>query len=77
MQIADSLDLKGVSCPLNFVKVKLALEFLEDGEVLEVILDPGEPAINDPRSLKQEGYKVLELKPENNYYKLYVQKVEP
>ena len=41
--IKKQLDLHGVARPLNFVKTKLALEELEAGEHLEVILDEGMP----------------------------------
>ena len=37
------LDLKSVPCPLNFVKIKLALENLSPKEELIVELDKGEP----------------------------------
>ncbi len=39
---ADSiLDLRGVLCPLNFVKAKVKLEEMQEGQVLKIILDEG------------------------------------
>lgn len=55
----DKLDLSGVLCPINFVKTKLKLEEMEVGQVLEVILDDGEPMKNVPRSVKAEGHKII------------------
>ncbi|MBN4054283.1 sulfurtransferase TusA family protein [Nitrospira defluvii] len=55
------LDLSGVMCPMNFVKTKLQLEDMAPGQILEVILDDGEPVKNVPRSVKAEGHKILEL----------------
>jgi TusA-related sulfurtransferase len=55
------IDLRGVSCPTNFVKVKLALEDVEAGEKVRILLDDGEPVKNVPRSLKSEGHKLLAL----------------
>ena len=52
------LDLSGVMCPMNFVKTKLQLEEMEAGQILEVILDDGEPVKNVPRSVKAEGHKI-------------------
>lgn len=70
------IDLRGVCCPTNFVKAKLALEMVETGEVVEFILDDGEPVKNVPRSLKGEGHKLLGLKEEDGCYRLKVQKGE-
>ncbi len=53
------LDLTGVACPMNFVKTKLKLETLPAGAHLSVILDDGEPIINVPRSLEEQGQQVL------------------
>jgi TusA-related sulfurtransferase len=57
----QAIDLRGVSCPTNFVKAKLALEDLDEGEQAEILLDDGEPVKNVPRSLKAEGHKLLGL----------------
>ena len=61
MNIDDSLNLKGVMCPMNFVKAKLKLEEMQDGQVLEIILDDGEPMRNVPRSIKEEGHKITKV----------------
>ncbi|MFA4906249.1 MAG: sulfurtransferase TusA family protein [Candidatus Margulisiibacteriota bacterium] len=63
------LDLTGVPCPLNFVKTKLKLEELKSGELLEVVLDDGEAIVNVPRSVKDEGNKILKVEKlkEGNY----------
>ncbi len=70
----DTLDLRGVVCPMNFVKTKLKLESMEDGEILEVVLDSGEPIQNVPKSLKDEGYKIVGVKKEERYFKIRVEK---
>ncbi len=73
----DTLDLRGVLCPMNFVKTKLHLEEMEEGQVLEVILDDGEPIRNVPRSLKEDGHKILKVqKLEDDTYKLLVRRGE-
>jgi TusA-related sulfurtransferase len=58
----EKLDLRGVKCPLNYVKTKLKLEELEAGQVLDILLDDGEPIVNVPRSAKEDGYKILEVR---------------
>ncbi|MGA6829042.1 sulfurtransferase TusA family protein [Nitrospira sp. NS4] len=53
------LDLRGVICPYNFVKTKLKLETMDEGQVLSVLLDDGDPIRNVPRSVENEGHTVL------------------
>jgi TusA-related sulfurtransferase len=47
---------------MTFVLTKAALDDLEEGEILAVRLNDGEPAENMPRSLKDEGHQVLKLR---------------
>ena len=55
---ARELDLRGVPCPLNWVRTRLALESLEAGAELVVRLDPGEPLDSVPRSAREDGHAV-------------------
>lgn len=71
-----TVDLRGVTCPTNFVKAKLALEMVDTGEVIEFLLDDGEPVKNVPRSLKGEGHKLIGLKETDGYYILTLEKGE-
>ena len=61
MNFDEFLDITDVVCPITFVKVKVALEELDDGKILKIKLNEGEPVQNVPRSLKDENHKVLEL----------------
>lgn len=60
----DVLDITAETCPMTFVRVKLAIERLRPGEVLEVRLKGNEPLRNVPRSLTEHGHTILELAPE-------------
>jgi sulfite reductase (ferredoxin) len=68
------IDLRGVGCPLNFVKAKLELEKLEMDDILEVLLDEGEPARNVPASFTEQGQQVLEIKNAGDHYCVKVQR---
>ncbi|MBT5260686.1 MAG: sulfurtransferase TusA family protein, partial [Nitrospina sp.] len=70
----QSIDLLGVKCPFNYVKTKIKLETMASGSILEVLLDAGEPSENVPRSIKNDGHKVVSLTEENGHYKLTVEK---
>ncbi len=54
------INLIAVKCPLNFVKAKLALEKLEKGQILKIILALGEASETVPKSLIAEGYEIIE-----------------
>jgi sulfite reductase (ferredoxin) len=76
---APVYDLRGVACPLNYVKTKLKLEMMDAGEKLEVWLDAGEPIKNVPMSLKNDGHLVHlqeALEPEAAHFRILVEKVE-
>lgn len=59
--INDTVDITDVNCPVTFVKAKVALDELEEGEVLKVHMNGGEPANNVPRSLREEGHEILDF----------------
>lgn len=72
--IKKKIDLHGVACPLNFVKTILALEELEAGDHLEVILDEGDAMLNVPRSLKKEGHRIVKVESLGETFRVVVQK---
>lgn len=75
-QINERVDITDVVCPTTFVKAKVALEELEEGEILSIRMNDGEPVQNVPRSIKEEGHKILKLiDNEDGTYDLIVQKV--
>lgn len=76
-KIDDTVDITDVVCPVTFVKAKVALEELEDGQILGIRLNDGEPVQNVPRSIKEEGHQVLKLNSnQDGTYTLIVRKVE-
>ena len=69
------IDITKDSCPLTFVKTKLAIEQMEPGELLEVRLNAGEAVNNVPRSLRDEGHTIVSLsKQGDGTYLLQVKK---
>lgn len=75
-KIDDTVDITDVVCPTTFVKAKIALEELEEGEIISVKMNDGEPIQNVPRSIKEEGHQILKLiDNEDGTYNLIVKKV--
>jgi tRNA 2-thiouridine synthesizing protein A len=66
-KIADQeLNLKGKICPYTFIESMLALEEMEANQILRIIVDYPPAVCDVPRSLKNEGYEVLEVISVNN-----------
>jgi len=67
-------DLRGVACPLNFVRTKIELAKLKSGDRLEVWLDDGAPIENVPGSVQAEGHKIISQKKIANYWSVVINK---
>ena len=77
IKVDEPVDITDKVCPLTFVKAKVTLDELDDGEVLAIRMNDGEPVQNVPRSIKEEGHQILKLEDnEDGTYTLYVKKVE-
>lgn len=75
-EIVDSLDLKGVACPFNYVQAKIRLETMQLGQLLEITIDDGEPIENVPKSLTNDGHEVVDTKKLGKHYRLTIRKGE-
>ena len=65
MSRAETIDLTGETCPMNWVRTKLALEAMAPGDTLEVWLDAGEAATSVPGSAAAEGHAVQSATPDD------------
>lgn len=76
--MSTPLDLTSEVCPMTYVRTKLRLEVLEEGELLEVILRGEEPLRNVPASAIEEGHQVVSLEPlDDGRYRLVLCKGAP
>jgi tRNA 2-thiouridine synthesizing protein A len=75
--IAETLDVKGVSCPMPVVKTKSAIDDLAGGEVLEVLAtDPGSMSDIDGWASGTDGVELVDQEEGHDVYKHYVRKTE-
>jgi len=75
--IAETLDVKGASCPMPVVKTKGAIDDLAVGEVLEVLAtDPGSMSDIDGWAAGTEGVELVEQEEGDDVYTHYVRKTE-
>ena len=59
---------------MNFVKTKIELSTMQSGQLLEILLDDGQPINNVPGSVRQEGHEVLSTEKVDNYWKVLIRK---
>jgi tRNA 2-thiouridine synthesizing protein A len=57
------IDIRAYACPITYVKTRLALDRLAEGEVLEVWLREGEPLASVPRSAEEDRHRVISVEP--------------
>ncbi|AEM59196.1 hypothetical protein HISP_18475 (plasmid) [Haloarcula hispanica N601] len=75
--IAETLDVKGASCPMPVVKTKSATDDLAEGDVLEVLAtDPGSMSDIDGWAAGTEGVELVDQEEGDDVYKHYVRKTE-
>ena len=55
------LDITQDVCPITYVKVRLKIEKMGEGETLEVLLLGREPAKNVPQAVTELGHLILSL----------------
>ena len=56
-----TIDITRETCPMTFVRVRLALDRMSSGQTLLVLLKGDEPLRNVPRTAAEQGHAVLGL----------------
>ena len=56
-----AIDITGETCPMTFVRTRLALDTIERGQILLVRLTGADPLANVPRAAADQGHDPLEL----------------
>ena len=59
----EHLNLYGVKCPLNWAKAKVRLEYLDQGDQLELVIDDPKGRRDIPRAAEAEGYAIVDITP--------------
>jgi tRNA 2-thiouridine synthesizing protein A len=74
IKVDQTLDAKGLSCPLPILKTKKAVEALSKDQVLKVMTtDPGSK--NDMASwAKRTGNEILKMEEESGSFTFYIKK---
>lgn len=69
------LDITGYVCPMTFVKTKLQLEDMDQGELLALRIRKGESYNNVTRSVRDEGHTIVNEAPvDEHVVDLFIEK---
>ena len=75
LDITETLDVKGASCPMPVVKTKAAIDELDAGEILEVLAtDPGSMSDIDGWATGTDGVELVDQREDGDVYRHYVRK---
>ena len=56
-----AIDITAETCPMTFVRTRLALDMIEPGQRLLVRLKGADPLANVPRAAADQGHELLDL----------------
>ena len=73
-QLYKSIDIRGVGCPMNYVKVLMALDDMQPGERLGVTVDDKVALSTIPKSAREDGHKVIKVIPVEGAYRMIIEK---
>jgi TusA-related sulfurtransferase len=77
LDITETLDVKGASCPMPVVKTKSTVDGLDAGDILEVLAtDPGSMSDIDGWAAGTGGVELVEQAEDDDVYRHYVRKTE-
>ncbi len=60
------IDISAETCPMTFVLVRLALDQMKTGQILEIRLRGAEPRRNVPLTAEEQGHHVLSITDEES-----------
>ncbi len=70
----ETLDAKGLDCPMPLLKAKKAMDALDSGQILEIIGTDEGSKVDLPGWCERVGHSYLGVKEEVNFYKFYIKK---
>lgn len=67
-------DLKGLNCPMPLLKTKKALQGLESGKIIQIILTDAGSKADIPAMLEKTGDQLLETSEDSGIFTFYIKK---
>jgi tRNA 2-thiouridine synthesizing protein A len=70
----EQMNLYGVKCPLNWAKAKVRLEYLDRGDMLELLIDDPKGRRDIPRAAEAEGYAIVNIDETEGRWRITIEK---
>lgn len=70
----EQLNLCGVKCPLNWAKAKVRLEYLDRGDLLQLLIDDPKGRRDIPRAAEAEGYVIVGIEEVAGGWRITIEK---
>tara|TARA_Y100000590_G_scaffold373107_1_gene436631 strand:- start:1474 stop:1713 length:240 start_codon:yes stop_codon:yes gene_type:complete len=74
LKIDQSLDVKGLVCPIPVLKTKQFISKMESGQVLEISATDPASKEDIPAWANRVGHEIIEINEEDNYFKFILRK---
>ncbi len=69
----ETLDLRGVRCPLSWARAKVRLEALPAGREIDLLLDDPQGAADLPRAAEAAGHHVVGVIDEGGRWRITIE----
>ena len=69
----ETLDLRGVKCPLSWARAKVRLETLTAGQEVDLLLDDAQGAADIPRAAEAAGHHVVGVAEEGGRWRITIE----
>jgi tRNA 2-thiouridine synthesizing protein A len=69
----ETLDLRGVKCPLSWARAKVRLEAMAVGTELDLLLDDPQGARDIPRAAEATGHHVVAITEDGGVFRLTIE----
>jgi tRNA 2-thiouridine synthesizing protein A len=69
----ETLDLRGIRCPLSWARARVRLETMQRGVELDLLVDDTQGATDIPRAAEATGHHVANVTEENGCWRITIE----
>ena len=69
----ETLDLRGVRCPLSWARARVRIETMRRGVELDLLLDDAQGAADIPRAAEAAGHHIAGVAQEDDHWRITIE----